>query len=100
MHDIMFLKFSTLLKFDPSSAERASFWSNNALAYEPVWAIGTGKVATPLQAQEVSLVLLERWFKGLFHCFHFTGMHVVVLHFCFSSTSCIFLRNKVDLSLF
>ncbi|CAA2971952.1 Triosephosphate isomerase, cytosolic [Olea europaea subsp. europaea] len=31
-------------------AERASFWSNIALAYEPVWAIGTGKVATPLQA--------------------------------------------------
>lgn len=25
------------------------------LAYEPVWAIGTGKVATPAQAQEVSL---------------------------------------------
>jgi triosephosphate isomerase len=23
------------------------------LAYEPVWAIGTGKVATPAQAQEV-----------------------------------------------
>lgn len=25
------------------------------LAYEPVWAIGTGKVATPAQAQDVSL---------------------------------------------
>jgi len=24
------------------------------VAYEPVWAIGTGKVATPAQAQEVS----------------------------------------------
>jgi len=28
-------------------------WSKVALAYEPVWAIGTGKVATPDQAEEV-----------------------------------------------
>ena len=28
-------------------------WSNIVVAYEPVWAIGTGKVATPQQAQEV-----------------------------------------------
>ena len=28
-------------------------WDNVVLAYEPVWAIGTGKVATPEQAQEV-----------------------------------------------
>jgi triosephosphate isomerase (TIM) len=27
------------------------------LAYEPVWAIGTGKVATPVQAEEVHLAL-------------------------------------------
>lgn len=27
------------------------------LAYEPVWAIGTGKVATPTQAQEVCYVI-------------------------------------------
>lgn len=31
-----------------------SNWDNIVLAYEPVWAIGTGKVATPAQAQEVS----------------------------------------------
>lgn len=30
------------------------------LAYEPVWAIGTGRVATPLQAQEVHAFLRER----------------------------------------
>ena len=28
-------------------------WSKVALAYEPVWAIGTGKNATTQQAQEV-----------------------------------------------
>ena len=28
-------------------------WDNMTIAYEPVWAIGTGKTATPEQAQEV-----------------------------------------------
>lgn len=28
-------------------------YSRVVIAYEPVWAIGTGKVATPQQAQEV-----------------------------------------------
>eukprot|EP01057_Protomagalhaensia_wolfi_P002261 Protomagalhaensia_wolfi_Nauph_80__2260@NODE_2474_length_1080_cov_1401_111431_g1939_i0_p1_GENE_NODE_2474_length_1080_cov_1401_111431_g1939_i0NODE_2474_length_1080_cov_1401_111431_g1939_i0_p1_ORF_typecomplete_len114_score32_86TIM/PF00121_18/4_3e45CutC/PF03932_14/0_00058NAPRTase/PF04095_16/0_047DUF5427/PF10310_9/0_055_NODE_2474_length_1080_cov_1401_111431_g1939_i0553894 len=28
-------------------------WDNVVIAYEPVWAIGTGKVATKEQAQEV-----------------------------------------------
>ncbi len=30
-----------------------SAWANVVVAYEPVWAIGTGVVATPKQAQEV-----------------------------------------------
>ena len=30
----------------------AADWARVAIAYEPVWAIGTGKVATPEQAQE------------------------------------------------
>ena len=30
------------------------------LAYEPVWAIGTGETATPQQAQDVHAVLRER----------------------------------------
>jgi len=37
-----------------------SDWSRIVLAYEPVWAIGTGKVATPDQAQEVHAAL-RKW---------------------------------------
>ncbi|XP_064215254.1 triosephosphate isomerase isoform X2 [Tribolium castaneum] len=36
-------------------------WSNVVVAYEPVWAIGTGKTATPQQAQEVHKAL-RQWF--------------------------------------
>jgi len=34
-------------------ADNVTDWSRVVLAYEPVWAIGTGKVATPAQAQEI-----------------------------------------------
>merc|ERR1712055_498952 len=34
-------------------ANNVSDWSRVVLAYEPVWAIGTGKTASPAQAQEV-----------------------------------------------
>jgi triosephosphate isomerase len=34
--------------------------SNSVVAYEPVWAIGTGKVATPQQAQDVHAFLRQR----------------------------------------
>merc|ERR1711998_24003 len=37
-------------------------WDRVVIAYEPVWAIGTGKVATPDQAQEVH-ASLRSWFK-------------------------------------
>ncbi|GMP49370.1 hypothetical protein CsSME_00016372 [Camellia sinensis var. sinensis] len=43
-------------------AERISHWSNVVIAYEPVWAIGTGKVATPAQAQEVHFEL-RKWLE-------------------------------------
>ena len=33
--------------------------SEIALAYEPIWAIGTGKTATPLQAQEIHSFIRE-----------------------------------------
>jgi len=35
-------------------------WSKIVLAYEPVWAIGTGKTATPEQAQE-SHQFIREW---------------------------------------
>ncbi|CAO3656511.1 unnamed protein product [Mucor hiemalis] len=35
-------------------------WTNVVVAYEPVWAIGTGKVATPEQAQDVHC-FLRKW---------------------------------------
>ncbi|GAB2235029.1 hypothetical protein Droror1_Dr00004306 [Drosera rotundifolia] len=44
-------------------AEKISSWENVVLAYEPVWAIGTGKVATPAQAQEVHSELRD-WIKS------------------------------------
>ncbi|XP_026462948.1 triosephosphate isomerase-like [Ctenocephalides felis] len=37
-------------------------WSNVVLAYEPVWAIGTGKTASPEQAQAVHKAL-RAWLK-------------------------------------
>ncbi|KAF8364806.1 hypothetical protein HHK36_033221 [Tetracentron sinense] len=43
-------------------ADRVSNWANIVLAYEPVWAIGTGKVATPAQAQEVHCEL-RKWLQ-------------------------------------
>ncbi|KAL0277595.1 UNVERIFIED_CONTAM: hypothetical protein PYX00_004828 [Menopon gallinae] len=43
-------------------AKKISDWSKVVLAYEPVWAIGTGKTATPQQAQEVHFAL-RKWLK-------------------------------------
>ncbi|XVE67108.1 hypothetical protein DITRI_Ditri08aG0133900 [Diplodiscus trichospermus] len=37
-------------------------WDNIVIAYEPVWAIGTGKVATPQRAQEVHVAVRD-WLK-------------------------------------
>jgi len=38
---------------------------NTVIAYEPVWAIGTGKVATPAQAQEVHALIRKELAKAL-----------------------------------
>ncbi|CAL8258163.1 unnamed protein product [Boreogadus saida] len=43
-------------------ADNVKDWSKVVLAYEPVWAIGTGKTASPAQAQEVH-DKLRAWVK-------------------------------------
>uniref|UniRef100_M8AXJ0 Triosephosphate isomerase, cytosolic n=1 Tax=Aegilops tauschii TaxID=37682 RepID=M8AXJ0_AEGTA len=43
-------------------ADKIKDWTNVVVAYEPVWAIGTGKVASPAQAQEVHANLRD-WLK-------------------------------------
>ncbi|KAJ8000058.1 hypothetical protein DPEC_G00200900 [Dallia pectoralis] len=43
-------------------ADNVNDWSKVVLAYEPVWAIGTGKTASPEQAQEVHEKLRE-WMR-------------------------------------
>ncbi|KAI8912818.1 Triosephosphate isomerase [Gorgonomyces haynaldii] len=43
-------------------AQHVSDWSKIVIAYEPVWAIGTGKVATPQQAQETHKDI-RQWLK-------------------------------------
>jgi triosephosphate isomerase len=41
---------------------KLSDWSRIVIAYEPIWAIGTGKVATTEQAQEVHAAI-RAWLK-------------------------------------
>lgn len=41
-------------------AEKTKDWSKIVIAYEPVWAIGTGKVASTQQAQEVHSAI-RKW---------------------------------------
>ncbi|XP_076451972.1 triosephosphate isomerase-like [Babylonia areolata] len=43
-------------------ADNVSKWDHVVIAYEPVWAIGTGKTATPQQAQDVHADIRE-WLK-------------------------------------
>jgi len=44
-------------------AANVNDWSRVVIAYEPVWAIGTGVVATPQQAQEVHLEI-RKWLES------------------------------------
>eukprot|EP01105_Mastigella_eilhardi_P017720 TRINITY_DN4088_c0_g1_i2.p2 TRINITY_DN4088_c0_g1~~TRINITY_DN4088_c0_g1_i2.p2 ORF type:complete len:255 (-),score=91.15 TRINITY_DN4088_c0_g1_i2:58-822(-) len=43
-------------------AKAITDWSHVVIAYEPVWAIGTGRTATPEQAQEAHL-FVRQWMK-------------------------------------
>ncbi|KAI9902566.1 hypothetical protein N3K66_001918 [Trichothecium roseum] len=47
-----------------SLKSQISDWSKIVIAYEPIWAIGTGKVATTEQAQEVHKAIRD-WLKGV-----------------------------------
>jgi triosephosphate isomerase (TIM) len=42
--------------------DKVSDWSKIVIAYEPIWAIGTGKVASTAQAQEVHAAI-RSWLK-------------------------------------
>lgn len=54
-------KMFTVLEGQLSAiADKVQDWGKVVLAYEPVWAIGTGVVATPEQAQEVH-AFLRKW---------------------------------------
>ena len=44
----------------PRSPRRRAARAASSLAYEPVWAIGTGKTATPAQAQEAHAFITRR----------------------------------------
>lgn len=46
-----------------SAAIGAAGWLNAIIAYEPVWAIGTGKTATPEQAQEIHAFIRQHLAK-------------------------------------
>jgi triosephosphate isomerase len=47
-------------QFDAVAAALAADLPRAVVAYEPVWAIGTGRTASPAQAQEVHGFLRER----------------------------------------
>lgn len=46
------------------SAGFGNRWDKLVIAYEPVWAIGTGETATPAQAQEAH-AFIRRWVSGV-----------------------------------
>ena len=43
-------------------ADAIKNWDDAGIAYEPIWAIGTGKTATPAQAEEVHSIL-RKWLR-------------------------------------
>jgi len=57
--DIIFKQLQAIAD-EIDDLEHSSWGAQVVIAYEPVWAIGTGKVATPLQAQEVHAAI-RKW---------------------------------------
>lgn len=55
MHEIVARQLNTVIELNGVKALQ-----NAVLAYEPVWAIGTGLTATPEQAQEIHAMLREQ----------------------------------------
>lgn len=53
-----FIEFSAYFTLS-RCADAVPSWDDIVIAYEPVWAIGTGKVATPEQAQEVHVAVRD-----------------------------------------
>ncbi|UCH01220.1 MAG: triose-phosphate isomerase [Deltaproteobacteria bacterium] len=60
-----------------TSCQRRDLPESVVLAYEPVWSIGTGKTATPEQAQEVHL-FVRRWLGENFD--HDSGQGIRILY--------------------
>lgn len=52
--------YINILNYGLFTSDNVSDWSKVVIAYEPVWAIGTGKTATPAQAQEIHQKL-RKW---------------------------------------
>lgn len=57
-NDVCFSQMEAIANNVPSK----DMWDKVVIAYEPVWAIGTGKTATPQQAQEVHKVVRD-WIR-------------------------------------
>ena len=55
-HEVIARQLDAVLAVSGSAA-----FANAVVAYEPVWAIGTGKTATPAQAQEVHAAIRARF---------------------------------------
>lgn len=48
-----------MIAYSPLANISTEEWAKVVIAYEPVWAIGTGKTATPQQAQEVHAAIRQ-----------------------------------------
>ena len=59
--DVIYKQLKAVAK-EIDDREHSSWGSSVVIAYEPIWAIGTGKVATPDQVQEVHSKI-RKWLK-------------------------------------